>query len=157
AKDWNARYFAATFGGTIRPPEIDQSNYNDLIDVFVHAAAENGCNRKMDQDDERSETCNALSPVISIVAKDNPARAKQFEHWVSEDESSNWQPSPYAELDDVASDGTVEDILNLATTYPQMDSEIRWRAFLKATSEGDVEIARKIANDTRDPENKERM
>ncbi len=156
AKDWNARYFAVNFAGTIRPPEIDESNFNELIDVFVRAATDNGCNRKIDQDNERSEACSALSPVISVIAKANPARAKRFENWVSESEYY-WQPSPYSELDDAASDGTVEDILSLLGKYPQMDSEIRWRAFLKANSEGDTELARKIASETRDPENKERM
>lgn len=156
AKDWNARYFAVSFAATTKPPEVDESDFNDLINIFVHAATENHCNRKIDQDYEGSEACSALTPVITIIAKVNPARAKQFENWISDGEYY-WQPSPYAELDDVASDGTIEDILSLTAKYPQMDSEIRWRAFLKASSDGDTEIARKIASETRDPENKERM
>lgn len=157
-KDWNARHFAVSFAGMIKPPEIDEANFNELINVFVHAGVANGCNRKIGQDDERSEACNSLIPILVTVAKANPSRAKQFEDWTaSEGEAAYWQPTPYYELEETAADGTVEDVLSLTAKYPQMDSEIRWRAFLKANSDGDIEVARKIANETRDPENKERM
>lgn len=157
AKDWNARYFAVNFAVGIAPPEIDEANFNELINIFVHVAVANGCNRKMAEDDERVETCNALGPVMTIVAKANPSRAKQFDDWISDSEYSIWHPSPYSELEEVAAEGTVEDVLSLMTAYPENESQIRWQAFLKASSEGDMELARKIANETPDSENRERM
>ena len=157
AKDWSAKSFALNFASVIRPPEIDEASFNELMNVFVQAAVTNRCNRKLDQDYEGSEACNSLIPIITMVAKVNPARAKQFGDWIAESEYTLWQPSAYSELDDTVIDGTIEDVLGLTAKYPQMDTEIRWRAFLKADSDGDVELARKIANETRDPENKERM
>jgi hypothetical protein len=156
-KDWPTRYFALNFANSFKPPEIDESNFNDLINVFVKVAAANGCNRKIDQDAERSEACNSLIPLISVIAKANPARAKQFDNWLSEDEYSYWETSPYSEIEETATDATVEDVLALTTKYPRMENEIRWRAFLKAYYDGDLELARKIADETRESENKERM
>jgi len=60
-------------------------------------------------------------------------------------------------LQDAASDGSVEDVLALIKKYPDMDDEIRWRAYFKAREEGDVELARKIASEVRQPEYKQRM
>jgi hypothetical protein len=157
ATDWNARYFAMSFAGAIKPPEIDEPSFSELINVFVQVAAANGCNRKIDQDYERSEACNSLTPLIAIVAKVNPSRARQFGDWTTDSNYYYWQPSPYVELEETAVDGTIGDVLDLTEKYPQMENEIRWRAFLKASAEGDVESVRKIASETRDPENKERM
>jgi len=156
-KDWTARNFALNFATAFVPPEIDEENYSELNNVFIKVAVANGCNRKIAEDDERVETCSQLVPLMSIIAKSNASRGAQFARWKAEDEYSYGQPPMYSELEDAVTDGSVEDVLALTAKYPQMEDEIRWRAFFKARDEGDIELARKIATDVRDPENRQQM
>ena len=156
--DWSATSFAVNFATAFVPPEIDEANYSELINVFTKVAVASGSNRKTVQADvEREETCSRLVPVMSVIAKSNPSRGAQFARWHADEEYSYGQPAQYAELQDAASDGSVEDVLALIKKYPDMDDEIRWRAYFKAREEGDVELARKIASEVRQPEYKQRM
>lgn len=148
AKDWNARYFAQTLATTITPPQIDEASFSELINVFVRVANAKGCNRKMAEDDEGAQDCSMLSPLITIAAKFNPSRAAKLERWKIDDEYNYWQSSPYTEVEDVATEGSIDDVLALAGKYPNMEGEIRWRAFRKATEDGNLEKARKIAVET---------
>ena len=158
AKDYQARFFAMSFAATITPPAIDEANYNELINLFAKAAAGQGCNRKMAQNDEHTEACSALAPLMTLVAKANPARGRQFAAWKSEGEDYfDSRPAPYRELEEAATEGTIEDVLALTAKYPQMEDEIRWRAFRKARYDNDVEVAQKIASGSRDSEWKKRM
>ncbi|HEY6217814.1 MAG TPA: hypothetical protein VIW74_14190 [Pyrinomonadaceae bacterium] len=156
--DWSATNFAVNFATAFVPPEIDEANYSELITVFTKIAVANGCNRKTVQADvEREETCSRLVPVMSVIAKSNPSRGAQFARWHADEEYSYRQPAQYAELQDAASDGSVEDVLALIKKYPDMDDEIRGRAYFKAREDGDVELARKIASEVHQPEYKQRM
>jgi hypothetical protein len=124
----------------------------------MKVAVANGRNRKIpDEDEQGLETCSQLTPLLSIIAKADASRGVQFARWNIESEYPYWQASPYSELDEVVTDGSVEDVLALIPKYPQIEDEIRWRAYLKASSEGDVELARKIATEVRDPERKQRL
>src|SRR5262249_20435218 len=119
-------------------------------------AAAQGCNKKMAEDDERAEGCDNLAPLMAIVAKVNPSRGRQFAAWQVEDEGDS-QAAPYSELEETATEGTVDDVLALTAKYPQMEDEIRWRAFRKARYDNDLELAQKIASGSRDSEWKKRM
>ena len=156
AKDWNARYFAANFAGSIKPPEIDEANYNELIKLFVKVATAHGCNKKDPEEYQILEACNNLSQLMAFVAKANPSRAQQFAHWT--EQSSEYEyPQGYNELEETAIEGTVEEVLALTAKYPQMEDEIRWRAFRKARYDNDLEAAQKIASGSRDSELKKKM
>jgi hypothetical protein len=158
-KDWNARYFAGNFANSITPPEIDEASYNELINQFLKIAAAHGCNRKMAEDDERAEACSTLIPLITIAAKVNPARSQQFSRWKTDNEGGYyyWQSAYSTELDDTAAEGTVEDMLALTSKYPQMENEIRWRAFRKARYDNDLESARKVVNASHDAQQQQVM
>ena len=156
-KDWNHRYFAINFATSITPPEIDEASYGELINMFTKVAAAQGCNKKLAEEDERTETCNSLAPLMSIVIKANPARGRQFAAWKMEGEESYFQSAPSTELEEAATEGTIEDVLALTSKYPQMEDEIRWRAFRKARYDNDLEGAQKIAGGSRDSEWKKRM
>ena len=155
-KDWNSRYFAQNFASIV-PPEIDEASFNELMNVFVKVARANGCHRKMEEDDERSDTCNTLGPLMSLVAKSNSPRAQQFSQWRSDNENYYWQSSPYSELEETATEGTVDDVLALAAKYPQIEDDIRWRAFSKARYDGDLEMARKVLSVSHNPQQQQRM
>jgi hypothetical protein len=155
--DWTATRFAVNFATAFVPPEIDEGNYSELINIFTKVAVANGCNSKIIQDVEREETCSRLVPLMSIVAKTNPSRGAQFARWHAQEEYSYGQPPVYGELEDALSDGSIEDVLALIKKYPEMEDEIRWRAYFKARYDGDMEAARKIATENPRSENKQRM
>lgn len=155
--DWNPRYFALNFANSITPPEIDEANYGELIGLFAKVAAAQGCNRKMAEDDEHSQVCSNLAPLMTMILKANPARGRQFSAWKMEIETYYFQPGPYNELEETATEGTVDDVLALTSKYPQMEDEIRWRAFRKARYDNELEVAQKIASGSRDSDWKKRM
>lgn len=156
AKDWNERQFAISFARSFEPREVDEASFTELVNLFVKAAVANGCTGKMDDEDERTNICNALGPAVELIAKVNPARAAQLERWKSS--GYYYYESPYAELEDTVNESTVEDVLALASKYPHLTDDIRWRAFRKALNDADLEAAQKIAtaSDVR-PEQQKQM
>src|SRR6185369_11211882 len=155
-KDYDARYFAINFANSITPPYIDDSSYSELISLFAKIAAAHGCNRKMAEDDERTQACVNLAPLMTVVIRANPSRGRQFSAWKVEDGYYS-QVGPYGELEEAATEGTVDDVLALTSKYPQMEDEIRWRAFRKARYDNELEVAQKIASGSRESEWKKRM
>ena len=53
----------------------------------------------------------------------------------------------WQELSEIEQNGTVDEVLALTKKYPQMEEAISWRALQKAQASGDIEQARKVAND----------
>lgn len=157
AEDWDARQFALTFASSFAPSEIDEESFNQLLNLFVKATAAAGCNRKVNDDDyERIRICRSFGPAIAFIKKVNPARAAQLEQWDTNE--YYWRPSRYSELEETLEDSTIEDVLALAGKYPDMEDDIRWRAFRKALYDGNIEAARKIAEEYGNkPEQQKRM
>jgi tetratricopeptide (TPR) repeat protein len=151
--------FALTLAHSFSPPEVRESDFRDLINLFVKMAVENGCTKKMSEEDPRIETCGGLTPALGLIAKVNPARAKQLEFWKSDDGEGFYKaPSAYSELNEATEGGTVDEVLALIAKYPELDIPIRWQAFRKAEMGGDFERAEKIANDSSlEPEQRQQM
>ena len=143
AKDWNGRQFAIGFAHSFEPREVDEASFTELVNLFVKTAVANGCNRKMSDDDERTNICNALGPAVELIEKVNPSRAAQLERWKGG--GYYYQASPYTELEETATESSIEDVLALETKYPEITQDIRWRAFRKALNDADLEAAQKIA------------
>ncbi len=156
AKDWNERQFALTFASSFEPREVDEASFTELVNLFAKAAIANGCNQKMDDDDERTNICSALGPAVALIEKVNPSRAAQLEQWKGRG-YYYYQPSPYTELEEAANESTVDDVLALANKYPQMKEDIRWRAFRMALNDGDFEAAQKIATASTSPAQQKEM
>ena len=156
-KDWEGRQFAINFAGSFLPSEIDEESYTELVNLFVKTAVASGCNQKIDMDDDRANVCRSLGPAVALIEKVNPARAAQFDRWRSNSEYY-YQFSPYADIEETASESSIDDVLALTSKYPQMADEIRWRAFRKALYDRDLEAAQKIAtaSDVR-PEQQKQM
>jgi len=73
-------------------------------------------------------------------------RAAQLKGWWRQDRI--WDYSQvYSELDEAAQNSAVEGVLELAKKYPEMRREVYWRAFSKVLTAGDVDRARRIANE----------
>jgi hypothetical protein len=156
ADDPMAWYFAQALGRSFTPPAVDESAFRDLISVFNRSASAHGCTDKMADDDERSYFCSEVRALISQTQNVNSSPAARSTPSDAEGDST-WVPEAYEELNEIAETGTVEEILALATKYPQLEGDAQWRAFMKAQQAGDLDQARRIANDVRDPETKGRL
>ena len=133
---------ARSFG----PPAVDEVRYRELVNLFIRSALANGCNGKLSEEDDRTYFCQRIGSLLPIIKKVDPSRAASFKHWETE-EGEDDGPNIYEELNEVARDGSVEEIVALAKKYPQSQDMIYSRALQKAVESGDIEELRKIAND----------
>ena len=156
-QNWNARFFALNLANSFPPHVVDASTFRELVNVFIKVMTENGCNRKLTEEDEAFELCSGFAMAIPLIAKVDPSRASKLQHWVND--GAYYSPtSPYSEAYDLLQDASVDDMLALIAEYPQMEGEIRIRALHKAERDGDQERARKIVSDyTSDPERQRMM
>jgi hypothetical protein len=136
-RDRNALYFAQNFFRSVPPPATDDSTFRELMQMFASLATANGCNNKTD-DGERRLFCYQVQSVI------DSGRAGAGQTYRDD---SSW----YEELNEMAAGGSVDDMLKLTTKYPQFASSIYWRAVQEAQASGDVERARKLANEFVEP------
>ncbi len=145
-RDGSNFYFAEHLARSLAPPVIEESAFRGLITVFTNAAAKLGCANKItdDEDGQRSYYCREIATLTPLIERVDHARAAGLKQWFSEDYRDYGN---YYELNDVAQEGTVEEILALTSKYPQMEADIYLRAAHKAMESGDIERARKIAND----------
>lgn len=156
--DRTAFHFARELAFRFAPPAIDDTTYHDLIALFANSAAANNCNSKLADDDERNQFCYEIASVLPLIKKVDPGRASQLQRWQS-DYSEQYDGSyAYEDLNELAANGTVDEILALRSKYPGMEVQIYWRAFEKARASGDIERARKIASEIEgEPETRQSM
>ena len=150
SKDWREMYFAMNLAGALQPPDIDEPSYRELLGVFTQAAAANGCAKKTDLEDRRAGVCRNLASMLPLIAKFDPSGTAQLKPWAGNSDPYNPGYRGYVELNELAQDGTVEEMLALQSKYPTMQREIRWQAFQRAYSDRDFDRARKMANEAID-------
>jgi len=160
--DQDASYFALSLVRSFRPPQADEQTFRDLIGLFITAALENGCGKKMAEDDSRAGFCGEIMWLWPLMEKADPLRAGPLKQWASGSQSTEWQQDRVENLNEgvleAPAAATVDDILALESKYPQLKDQIQWQALKKAEAVGDTERARKIAADfDGDPELKQRM
>ena len=157
ADEWSVLYFALNLANTFEPPAADESSFRELVNLFIKAMTENGCTKKRAEEDEQNDICRELAPAIPLIAKVDPSRVSKLQHLVN---NSGYYspPSVYYELNELARNGSVDDMLALIAQYPQMEVDIRFQAMQKAWRDGDPVRARKIATEyTGDPERQRMM
>lgn len=135
ARNWQARYFAQNLARSFRPPGADDSTFRELMNIFTTSALANGCGNKVSPVDE-AEFCRQIAALVREMEKVDPFRGAP--------ESATQAINEFYEA---IQNSTVDEILTLAPKYPQLKSEIYWQAMVKAEASGDIERARKIAND----------
>jgi hypothetical protein len=92
------------------------------------------------------------------LEKVDPVRVAPLKQWASVSPAREWPYEAYSELNDVAQDGTIDEILALGTKYPQILFDVYRRAMMKAEESGEHDRARKIATDyPGNPESRQRM
>ena len=147
AHDTEASDFAQNLAHAFTPPAADDATFKELIGMFTTAALANGCGNKMSDEDERVTFCSQVGSLLRQIEKIDPARAAKLKQWASEDQDDDSSRKGTDEAAEVIQNGTVEEILALATKYPEMQFDIYLRAIIRAEELGDLERARKLAAD----------
>lgn len=139
-----AFYFAQSLARSYKPPLIDEEAYRELINLFIDTAFKHGCHKTVEEGNP-SYFCHELGSLLPQMEKVDEVRAAELKEWAPEPSESHYDPGAYAEIEDVARNGTVDEMLALADKHPHLQYQIHWRAILMAEESGDIERARKIA------------
>jgi len=146
AADWAIRYFVQNLAHSFKPPAADDSTFRELVTLIVTSALANGCGNKMTEEDDRADFCRWVASTVPQMEKIDP-RAAKLKQWALDERERDAQPQVAVDLNEPMQDETVDEILGLATKYPERADDFYWQAALKARASSDFEQARKIAND----------
>lgn len=152
--DWQTFDFAITLAQSYTPPTTDDSAFRELIHIFITKSSDLGCTRQPLEDDHQASFCAQIGTLLPLMEKFYPVEARRLKEWKSEDEGYGFDRyREYSELNEIAEQGTIDEVLSLTSKYPDMEGSIRLRAMLMAESDGDTERAEKIAGSySGDPE-----
>ena len=145
-EDWQARQFVYSMAYNLHPPAIDESAFKDFIAFLVTTAAANGCEGKS-AESEQSELCQWVPSVLTQAQKFDPRAAKMRPRAELDENESSQIAQAQAEVEAVAEEGTIDDVLVLVEKYPDFAEGIVWRAMQMARRTGDLERMRKIAEE----------
>ena len=151
--------FARSLAEYLTPPVADESAFRDLMNVFTTAASANQCD-KPQFIDEVNYFCEQLRIFLPQMQKAAPLQASQLKPLANDNKPQPWQVvnSHYAELQLALNSGDLDDVLELAQKYPEMKATVYSQAVRQAQDNGDIERARKIANDfDGDPEVRQQL
>jgi hypothetical protein len=141
-----ALQFARSLLQTYSPPEADESAFKDLISVFVDKAFENRCD-KHDPEHPR-EICLVIGTLVPLMEKFSPLQTRRLNNLRPslEQQRSEVRRRGLTELNEAAENGSVDEVLELESKYPEISEQIRWRAIWMAQVLGDFDRAEKIAS-----------
>lgn len=151
-EDWVGRQFVTNLANHFQPPTIDELAFRDFAGFVVATAGANGCDGRATE--EHTDFCQWTESVLASVEKFDPRlagvkrRAPEHDVYATERRRNS---EIRAEVDAVAQEGTIDDVLALAENYPDLVGEIYWRAFRMARNAGDLDRMRKIAEDFNGP------
>jgi len=77
-EDWAAIDFARALVQSFTPPDTDESAYRDLVNTLLTSALKAGCDKKPKNEDEEDQFCTELSPLVAIMEKVDPVRARKL-------------------------------------------------------------------------------
>jgi hypothetical protein len=137
---WSLLYF--------QPPQANEDVYRDLIGSLVNSAI------AITPTDQNSinvaqNVYGQMSSLMPQIEKYAPSRAASLRQWAQNVERT-FDPNSrmYQELNKLSQDGTVDDILALASRYPgESQNQVYQQAIWKALAGGDTARARQIAMD----------
>jgi hypothetical protein len=150
AREWVNMQFASSLLRVFAPPAADDSTYRELVDLLLAQALAHGCGKPVaEQDEERSGFCYQVGSLLPLMAKVAPTDTRRMKDWwPPNSEVIATEPSVQVnyELNDLAQNGSVDEMLALIPKHPDLEGEIRSRAMWKAELLGDLERAQKIAS-----------
>src|ERR1700752_44239 len=149
-EDWQTISFAQRLA-ELTPPLADETAFREYIDILISAALANKCD-KPDAETEGGFFCSQVGAIVEQMKKVDPQRAAKLKHLDSEEEEEGrpWGPEIYRDAEELIEAGDYDGVLALVKEYPGSKNAFYWRAFQAAQDSGDLESARKIANDYAD-------
>ncbi|HSE17184.1 MAG TPA: hypothetical protein VLB46_09020 [Pyrinomonadaceae bacterium] len=150
--------FARSLAESLTPPLADELAFKDLLNILITAALTHRCG-KPNEVDEARYFCGQLQLLLPQLQQVAPLQAAQLKHLADSDRQTfEDSHARYSDLQEALDSGDLDDVLALAEKYPDIQSSIYWQAVMKAQANGDIERARKIANDFNgDPEVRRRL
>ena len=139
--------FAANLLSSFRPPQVDEQTFSELIKAVSSAAVSLRPGEGQSGANFHQNLANQLRNMMTDVEKYAPANAIKLRALM---EGIEHTQSPYEklqrELQTIAQQGTVDDMLALADKHPlEMRDQIYQQATWTALSKGDANRARQIA------------
>lgn len=140
--------FAMSLLSSFRPPQVDEQPFGELLKTVSSAAVSVRTGQNRAGTNFHQNLANQLHHMMTDVEKHAPANAIKLRTLVERIEQDQ---TPYEnlqrELQTIAQQGTVEDMLALATKHPlEMRDQIYQQASWTAMSKGDANRARQIAS-----------
>jgi hypothetical protein len=151
--------FARSLAEYLTPPVADELAFRELLNILIKEASANRCG-KPNVIEEASYFCEQLRVLLPQMQKYAPVHAAQLKELAEEGVPESWQVANlhYPELQQALESGDLDDVLEIANKYPEMADAAYWQAVKQAQANGDMERARKIANDFNgDPEVKKQL
>ena len=142
-----ALWFGARLLRLFPPPMVDEPSYRDLVKLFIDTAFQNGCHKAIEQRAQGFYYCRELVAFLPQMEKVDASRAAELKKSSPDEEEDSGSSEGYEALEDIAQNGTVDQMLELAGKYPELQHTIYWRAVSKAVESGNFDQARKIATD----------
>ena len=127
------------------PPAADEATYRDLLEILLKTAIAAGC---AEPQSPGPPVCYTIGYTVPQMERFFPTRTARLERWLPDyprPEFDTYGDVQY-QIEEFMEDGTADDILALASRYPEHADMISYHAMLKAESVGDLERAKKIAN-----------
>ncbi len=143
---------------SFQPPQADEDTYRDLLNTTLGYVL--GTNRETQTGMTMAQNFYyQLERMKPLVEKYAPARASELRDWSHTVERTlDPQVKMYQELRKISENGTVDDMLALASKYPpEFQNLLYQNAAWKALSNGDVNRAKEIAGMAPDPVQRRQM
>jgi thioredoxin-like negative regulator of GroEL len=137
---------------SFQPPDADEATYKDLLTAAL------GFMSSLDRETQQGiNTAQNLyyqiERIMPLVEKYLPGRASEMRNWSQTVERTlDPQTKMYQEMNKIAQNGTVDDMLALGNKYPPEFQNLLYQsAAWKAVSSGDIARAHEIADMIHDP------
>ena len=145
---WQNKNFVQRLTLSFTPPEADAATFQELLSLLLTKAMDAGCRKREREHHDLVYFCRWIVSSIPPAYRAD-GRVAELSHWASHERT---MPDGYYELDIVAENGSVDEVLKLRDKYPQFQDNINGRAFELAVSAGDLAKARDIAKSTTNAE-----
>jgi hypothetical protein len=142
-RDWNARYIVQVLVQSFRPPDSDVSTYQQLIDILVTKALENGCAKQPSVQNEGLEFCRWVATNVGLVEAYD-SRIGKIKQWEIEGYRTDRSGFIFGELEQVLDEGDVDQIQAYAAKSGEFQVSVYTRAIQHALNNGDPAKARKL-------------
>jgi len=141
--------FAVSLLSAFRPPYMEEQPFAELIKTVSNAAVSHGAGESTYRVNYQRNLASNLRYMMPDVEKYAPAAASRLRTLMDRFDDTYLPHQKFQlEIQTVAQQGTVDDVLALAPKYPvEMREMVYQQAIWKSVSNGDVARARQIASE----------